>query len=90
MKPFSDEVERAIVARYLAGESTVVLGRAYETSRHRINRVLTRHNEARRTSEEAAYALQRKAVSNRSRGLAANGRGRHVYPRDWTSLGRAA
>ena len=52
MSKFSDEIEQEIIARYLSGESTVVLGRAYGTSRKTINGVLARHQVQRRKSGE--------------------------------------
>ena len=52
MNKFSDEVEQKIIARYLSGESTVVLGRAYRTSKTAINRVLARHQVPRRKPGE--------------------------------------
>jgi hypothetical protein len=52
MSKFSDELEQEIITRYLSGESTVVLGRAYGTSKTAINRVLARHQVQPRKSEE--------------------------------------
>jgi hypothetical protein len=52
MSTFSDDVEQAIIARYLSGESTVVLGQAYETSRAQIRRILARHQIERRKPGE--------------------------------------
>jgi hypothetical protein len=49
---FSDKIEQEIITRYLAGESTVVLGRVYGTSKTAINRILTRHQVQRRKSGE--------------------------------------
>jgi len=52
MSKFSDEVGQEIVVRYLSGESTVVLGLAYGTSKTAINRVLVRHQVQRRKPGE--------------------------------------
>ena len=52
MNKFSDDVEQAIIARYLSGESTVVLGRDYETSKTHIRRILIRHQVERRKPGE--------------------------------------
>src|SRR5689334_8426496 len=52
MSKFSNEIEQEIIARYLSGESTVVLGRAYGTSKTAINRVLAQHQVPRRKSGE--------------------------------------
>jgi hypothetical protein len=43
-RKFSDEVEQEIVARYLAGESTLVLGKAYGSPRKTIRGMLIRHH----------------------------------------------
>jgi hypothetical protein len=52
MNKFSDDVEQTIIARYLSGESTVILGRAYGTSRKHIRSILTRHQIERRKPGE--------------------------------------
>lgn len=52
MSKFSNEIEQEIIARYLSGESTVVLGRAYGTSKEHIRRILTRHQVERRNLGE--------------------------------------
>ena len=52
MNKFSDDVEQTIIARYLSGESSVVLGRAYGTSKTHIWRILTRHQIERRKPGE--------------------------------------
>jgi AraC-like DNA-binding protein len=49
-RKFSDEVEREIVARYLAGESTLVLGKAYGSPRKTIRGILIRHHIERRVT----------------------------------------
>ncbi len=48
---YSDEVEQEIVAQYLAGESTVVLGRTYGSPRRTINSILARHGVERRKAD---------------------------------------
>ncbi len=57
MNKFSDDVEQTIITRYLSGESTVILGRAYGTSKTHIQRILTRHQIERRNLENVLYAL---------------------------------
>src|SRR5260221_4140960 len=47
-RKFSDEVEREIVARYLTGESTLVLGKVYGSPRKTIRDILIRHHIERR------------------------------------------
>jgi hypothetical protein len=49
---FSNEIEQEIIARYLSGESTVVLGRAYGTSKAHIRGILIRHQIERRKPGE--------------------------------------
>jgi transposase-like protein len=49
---FSEEVEQDIVARYLSGESTVVLGRAYGVDKKMIRSILVRRQVERRKTGE--------------------------------------
>lgn len=49
-RKFSDEVEQEIVACYLAGESTLVLGKAYGSPRKTIRGILIRHHIERRVT----------------------------------------
>lgn len=52
MNKFSDDIEQAIIARYLSGESTVVIGQTYKTSRQHIRRILIHHQIERRKNGE--------------------------------------